>query len=185
MTFATLLSTFALFIFVIVLCVRVEPPLTVFLICSGADLVLVLRIGSSVLVKKKTIAQNGKRTSIRLVFSDEEEENPELEFNYLRRVGGSPKKFHYEELKVATNNFQTPIGRGGSGSVFKGALGDGLPVAVKRIEGELYREREFRSEIAAIVFIQHVNLVTILGYCIVPGGYRFLAYEFIQNESLC
>ncbi|ONK81632.1 uncharacterized protein A4U43_C01F31300 [Asparagus officinalis] len=184
MTFATPLSALALLIVVTVLFVRVRATLEVFFVSAGADLVLVLGVGSSVLVKKIT-AWDGERASIsRRVFSDVEEGNPELEFSYLRRVGGLPKKFHYEELEAATNNFRTPIGRGGSGSVFKGVLGDGLPVAVKRIEGELRGEREFLSEITAIVSAQHVNLVTIIGYCVVQGGYRFIVYELIQNGSL-
>ena len=91
------------------------------------------------------------------MFSDEEDP-PELEFSYLGRVRGLPNKFRCEELKAATNNFQTRIGRGGSGSVFKGIRGDGFSVAVKRVEGELHGEREFRSQITAIVSAQQPSL---------------------------
>lgn len=170
------LLTISLLAVVIMLCIRVKKTSTVFFSCIGADLVLAIGI--------RLHALRRVRTRTRPSVSDVEEEPQELEFSYLRRVGGLPKKFKYEELHAATNNFQTPIGRGGSGSVFKGVLGDGLLVAVKRIEGEVHGEREFRSEITAIVSAQHVNLVTILGYCLVPGGHRYLVYEFIQNGSL-
>ncbi|XP_020267941.1 probable receptor-like protein kinase At5g20050 [Asparagus officinalis] len=183
MAFATSLLTFILLTVVTMLCIRVKPTRTIFFICVGVDLAFVLAISSPVLVKK-IIALYRRRTRARLLLRDEEEGHTELEFTYLGRAGGLPKKFRYDELKTATNNFRTPIGRGGSGSVFKGVLGDGLPVAVKRIEGELRGEREFRSEITAIVSAQHVNLVAIIGYCLVRGGHRFLVYELLQNGSL-
>nr|CAD1842953.1 unnamed protein product [Ananas comosus var. bracteatus] len=112
------------------------------------------------------------------------EEERHLGYSFFGEVVGLPKRIPYRELKEATRNFQTPIGRGGSGSVFKGILGDGLPVAVKRIEGELRGEREFRSEITAILSVQHVSLVRIVGYCIIPRSYRFLVYEYFENGSL-
>ncbi|RVX11177.1 putative receptor-like protein kinase [Vitis vinifera] len=90
----------------------------------------------------------------------------------------------YKELEEATDNFQALIGRGASASVFRGILNDGTSVAVKRIEGEEHGEKEFKSEVAAIASVQHVNLVRLLGYCCVPGGPRFLIYDFIQNGSL-
>jgi len=77
------------------------------------------------------------------------EEEPELEFSYLRHAAVLPRRIPYEELRSATNNFHTPIRRGGSGSVFKGFLGNGLPIAVKRIEREMFGGREFRSECCA------------------------------------
>ncbi|KAM0934964.1 putative protein kinase RLK-Pelle-SD-2b family [Dioscorea sansibarensis] len=77
------------------------------------------------------------------------------------------------------------IGRGASASVFKGILEDGTQVAVKRIElGAEQADTEFRSEVSAIAAVQHVNLVRILGYCLVPTGPRFLVYDYIPNGSL-
>ncbi|XP_021741648.1 probable receptor-like protein kinase At5g20050 isoform X3 [Chenopodium quinoa] len=104
--------------------------------------------------------------------------------SFLRKVAGVPTKFRQKELELATDNFNALIGRGASGSVFKGILGDGTCVAVKRIESQERGEKEFLSEVAAIGSVQHINLVRLYGYCIVPGGPRFLVYEFIQNGSL-
>ncbi|PKI18382.1 hypothetical protein CRG98_049344, partial [Punica granatum] len=52
------------------------------------------------------------------------------------------KKFSYGELKIATRNFREEIGRGGSGIVYKGNLGDGREVAVKRL-GDVTRGEDF------------------------------------------
>ena len=96
-----------------------------------------------------------------------------------------PKNFRYEELSAATNNFENQVGRGGSGSVFRGVLGDGSQIAVKRIEGEVRGEREFWNELVAIASVQHFNLVRLLGCCLIPSDHlRFLVYEFIENGSL-
>lgn len=107
-----------------------------------------------------------------------------IEYSFLRKVAGVPIKFRYKELEEATDNFRSFIGQGASATVFKGILTDGTAVAVKRINGEERGEKEFRSEVAAIASVQHVNLVRLLGYCVNPGGTRFLVYEFIPNGSL-
>lgn len=107
-----------------------------------------------------------------------------IEYSFLRKVAGVPTKFRHREIEVATDGFRCLVGKGSSGSVFKGILSDGTPVAVKRIEGEERGEKEFRSEVTAIAGVQHVNLVRFLGYCCVPTGPRFLVYDFAPNGSL-
>lgn len=107
-----------------------------------------------------------------------------IEYSFLRKVAGVPTKFRLKELEEATQNFQSLVGQGASASVFKGILSDGTSIAVKRIEGEENGEKEFRSEVAAIGSVQHVNLVRLLGYCSVNGGPRFVVYDFIKNGSL-
>lgn len=57
-------------------------------------------------------------------------------------------------------------------------------MAVKRIDGEERGEKAFKSEVAAIASVQHVNLARLLGYCISSTGPRFLVYEFVHNGSL-
>ncbi|ONK81007.1 uncharacterized protein A4U43_C01F24240 [Asparagus officinalis] len=112
-------------------------------------------------------------------------EEIQLEYSFLRRVAGLPTKFRYRVLESATNNFRSLIGRGSSGSVFKGILEDGTVVAVKLIHGVEHGFSEFQSEISAIASVQHVNLVRLLGYCFLPdGGPRYLVYEFVANGSL-
>ncbi|RRT58849.1 hypothetical protein B296_00004744 [Ensete ventricosum] len=133
-------------------------------------------------VARRVKALRRKRGEPEQVESEEEEVH--LAHTFYREVIGLPRRFRYEELKAATEDFRTPIGRGGSGSVFKGFLGDDLPIAVKRIEGEVRGEKEFRTEITAILSVQHINLVRIIGYCLVAKSHRFLVYEFYENGSL-
>ncbi|KAJ3695229.1 hypothetical protein LUZ60_000606 [Juncus effusus] len=103
--------------------------------------------------------------------------------NFLQ-TAGLPSRFALNELNKATSNFQTPIGEGGSGAIFKGIMEDGSIVAVKRIKGQPSGEVEFRTEITIIASLQHVNLVRLLGYCLSPRGDRYLIYPFFENGSL-
>ncbi|KAH0661064.1 hypothetical protein KY284_025995 [Solanum tuberosum] len=106
-----------------------------------------------------------------------------LEHSFLRKVTGVPTRFKLKELEEGTDNFGLLVGRGSSACVFKGVLSDGASVAVKRINGEERGDKEFKSEVAAIASVQHVNLVRL--YCSVPtSGPRFLVYEYIVNGSL-
>nr|CAD1842954.1 unnamed protein product [Ananas comosus var. bracteatus] len=164
---------------VVLLCVRVKSS-TIFYVTSSLDVAAFFLYGLTAAIPRIMAWQRRDAGNSEL---DLEEER-HLGYSFLGEVVGLPKRIPYRELKEATRNFQTPIGRGGSGSVFKGILGDGLPVAVKRIEGELRGEREFRSEITAILSVQHVSLVRIVGYCIIPRSYRFLVYEYFENGSL-
>lgn len=108
-----------------------------------------------------------------------------LEYSFLRKVAGLPAQFRLEQLEAATDNFRAILGRGASASVFKGILEDGTAVAVKRIEGAQHGDREFRAEVVAIAAVQHVNLVRLLGYCLLPRpGPRYLVYGYIHNGSL-
>ncbi|PWA75056.1 protein kinase-like domain, Concanavalin A-like lectin/glucanase domain protein [Artemisia annua] len=72
-----------------------------------------------------------------------------------------------------------------SRSVFKGRLCDGTEIVVKRIQhGEEKGGKEFRSEIAAIASVQHLNLVRLFGCCVENNNVYYLAYDFIPNGSL-
>ncbi|RCV20122.1 hypothetical protein SEVIR_4G029700v4 [Setaria viridis] len=107
-----------------------------------------------------------------------------VEYSFFRKVAGLPSRFSLEALAAATDDFQCVIGRGSSGTVFKGILDDGTAVAVKRIDGSPHVDKEFRSEVSAIGSVQHVSLVRLLGFCLVRNGPRFLVYEFMENGSL-
>ncbi|KAF6151958.1 hypothetical protein GIB67_010532 [Kingdonia uniflora] len=105
----------------------------------------------------------------------------------LRELVGHPGKFCYEDLKMATNDFQFKLGSGASGSVFKGYLTDGTPVAVKRVEWADYGERVYEAEISAIPSVQHDHLVCIRGYCshmTEAGRVFFIVYDLFHNGSL-
>ncbi|KAJ3691480.1 hypothetical protein LUZ61_020644 [Rhynchospora tenuis] len=105
------------------------------------------------------------------------------QFNILE-MAGLPTRFTVKDLETATQNFQTPIGEGASGAVFKGTFADGSTIAVKRIKWQQSGETEFRTEITIIASLQHVNLVRLLGYCLSSRGDRYLIYQFFENGSL-
>ncbi|GLJ27725.1 hypothetical protein SUGI_0544110 [Cryptomeria japonica] len=93
------------------------------------------------------------------------------------------RMFSYMELKIATRNFRSKLGRGGFGSVFKGSLTDGTLVAVKQLEGSRPHEKQFRAEISSLGNIQHANLIRLRGFC-AEGSRRLLVYDYMPNGSL-
>ncbi|KAI0509974.1 hypothetical protein KFK09_010574 [Dendrobium nobile] len=96
------------------------------------------------------------------------------------------KLFSYNALRSATDNFHqsNKIGRGGFGTVYKGILKDGTPIAAKVLSAESKQGiKEFLNEINAIANVKHPNLVLLLGCC-VQGVNRILVYEYVENSSL-
>ncbi|KAK9099876.1 hypothetical protein Scep_023306 [Stephania cephalantha] len=95
--------------------------------------------------------------------------------------------FSYQTLKKATKNFHPAyqLGRGGFGPVYKGKLGDGRTIAVKKLLLDKSRqgESEFLAEVRTITSIQHKNLVRLIGCCS-DGPERLLVYEYMKNRSL-
>ncbi|KAK3210843.1 hypothetical protein Dsin_015549 [Dipteronia sinensis] len=172
-------TVIALIIFIIIARVSLKLSNAFFLIL-GADIAIILAVFACMIIRTR---YNRRRKLLETQLVSEGREL-RIEYSFLRKVAGVPTKFRSKELEEATDNFQALLGRGASASVFKGILKDGTSVAVKRIEGEEHGEKEFKSEVAAIASVQHVHLVRLIGYCIVPGGPRFLVYEFIPNGSL-
>lgn len=96
------------------------------------------------------------------------------------------QRFTYKELKTATADFDDAnvIGKGGSGTVFRGVVKDGKLFAVKRLDSfSLQTEREFHNELQILGGLRSPFLVTLLGYC-VEKNKRFLVYEYMPNKSL-
>lgn len=99
-------------------------------------------------------------------------------------IPGLPTRFTYEQVEEITGNFETKIGSGGFGSVYKGELTDKGEVAVKKIEGVgVQGRKEFCTEIAVIGNIHHVNLVRLRGYC-AQSSHRLLIYEYMNRGSI-
>ncbi|CAL8176388.1 unnamed protein product [Prunus armeniaca] len=98
-----------------------------------------------------------------------------------------PRRFSYEELVAATNDFANDrrLGQGGSGKVYKGIIQHlGCTVAVKRIvpESEHY-EKVFINEVKIISRLIHRNLVQFIGWCHEQGE-CLLVYAYMPNGSL-
>ncbi|XP_024161732.1 G-type lectin S-receptor-like serine/threonine-protein kinase At5g35370 isoform X1 [Rosa chinensis] len=99
-------------------------------------------------------------------------------------IPGLPKRFDFEELEVATDNFKTLIGSGGFGAVYKGILRDKTVVAVKKITNVgVQGKKDFCAEIAVIGNVHHANLVKLKGFC-AQGRRRLLVYEYMNRGSL-
>ncbi|XP_062203762.1 rust resistance kinase Lr10-like isoform X2 [Phragmites australis] len=94
-----------------------------------------------------------------------------------------PTRYTFSEVKKITRRFKEKVGQGGFGSVYKGQLPNGVPVAVKMLENSTGEGQEFINEVATIGQIHHANIVCLLGFCS-EGTRRALIYEFMPNESL-
>lgn len=94
----------------------------------------------------------------------------------------------YEELREATNNFESAsvLGEGGFGKVFKGILSDGTSVAIKRLtNGGQQGDKEFLAEVEMLSRLHHRNLVKLVGYYSNrESSQNLLCYELVPNGSL-
>ncbi|KAF8038323.1 hypothetical protein BT93_B0993 [Corymbia citriodora subsp. variegata] len=102
------------------------------------------------------------------------------------RIATGALTFNYSELHNATNGFSldNKLGQGGFGIVYKGILGDGRLVAVKKLSVTSDQgNNQFLAEISTISAVQHRNLVKLYGCC-VHDDKQLLVYEFLENSSL-
>ncbi|KAJ1284869.1 hypothetical protein BS78_03G238300, partial [Paspalum vaginatum] len=108
---------------------------------------------------------------------------PRIE-SFLQKNGNlHPKRYTYADVKRMTKYFAMKLGQGGFGSVYRGNLSDGRQVAVKILKDTKGDGEEFMNEVASISRTSHVNIVTLLGFCL-QGSKRALIYEFMPNGSL-
>eukprot|EP01018_Ginkgo_biloba_P032900 Gb_28844 [translate_table: standard] len=76
------------------------------------------------------------------------------------------------------------LGKSGLGIVYKVVLGNGIPVAVRRLgEGGAQRFKEFEAEVQAIGRIRHPNIVKLRAYYWAADE-KLLICDFIPNGSL-
>ncbi|CAM0878811.1 unnamed protein product [Alopecurus aequalis] len=103
----------------------------------------------------------------------------------LKKYGSlAPRRYRYSELKKITNSFRDKLGEGGYGTVYSGTLpGDRRKVAVKFLHHSGPKGEEFLNEVIIIGRTSHVNIVTLLGFCL-EGSKRALVYENMPNGSL-
>ncbi|XP_048328945.1 LEAF RUST 10 DISEASE-RESISTANCE LOCUS RECEPTOR-LIKE PROTEIN KINASE-like 2.4 isoform X2 [Ziziphus jujuba] len=93
------------------------------------------------------------------------------------------KRYRFSDIKQMTISFKEKLGRGGYGDVYKGKLLDGRLVAVKLLNESKGNGEEFINEVASISRTSHINVVTLVGFCL-EGNKRALVYEFMSNGSL-
>ncbi|KAK8453422.1 hypothetical protein SEVIR_5G281100v4 [Setaria viridis] len=108
---------------------------------------------------------------------------PRIE-SFLQKNGNlHPKRYSYADVKRMTKSFAVKLGQGGFGAVYKGNLSNGSQVAVKMLKDVKGDGEEFMNEVASISRTSHVNVVTLLGFCL-EGSKRALIYEYMPNGSL-
>ena len=105
------------------------------------------------------------------------------------KKGTGPRRFLYNELAHATNDFndKEKLGQGGFGGVYRGFLRDlDSIVAIKRVsEGSRQGIKEYVSEVKIISQLRHKNLVQLIGWCHERSkGQLLLVYDFMPNGSL-
>ncbi|CAL4994747.1 unnamed protein product [Urochloa decumbens] len=105
-------------------------------------------------------------------------------------------------LKTITDDFSDDlqIGRGGFSVVYKGFVGNGRTVAVKKLSNSIdIDETKYNQEVGCLMTIRHKNIVRFLGYCANTHGkildhegklvmadvrHRLLCFEYLCNGSL-
>ncbi|KAF3777536.1 Calcium/calmodulin-regulated receptor-like kinase 1 [Nymphaea thermarum] len=101
----------------------------------------------------------------------------------LTSMSGIPK-YSYRDLQKATHNFNTLIGQGAFGSVYKAEMPGGETVAVKVLaKNSKQGEKEFQTEVVLLGRLHHRNLVNLVGYC-TEKGQNMLVYVYMCNGSL-
>ncbi|CAN4097583.1 unnamed protein product [Withania somnifera] len=82
-------------------------------------------------------------------------------------------------------NKDCELGRGGFGAVYRTVLGDGMPVAIKKliVSGLVKSQGDFKKEVKKLGKIHHPNVVALQGYYWTQS-LQLLIYEFISGGNL-
>ncbi|KAG6398676.1 hypothetical protein SASPL_140143 [Salvia splendens] len=92
--------------------------------------------------------------------------------------------YKINDIEKATDSLSPKnlIGRGQFGEVYKGKLGDGSLIAVKKV---IDTELEFVSEVEIITSLRHRNLVPLRGCCVDDTTHqKYLIYDYMPNGNL-
>ncbi|XP_042509493.1 receptor-like cytosolic serine/threonine-protein kinase RBK1 [Macadamia integrifolia] len=141
-------------------------------------------------IKRKSVRRFSSfpRRSLRRKLARIRSAEERIEYEEPTMPKPSWRNFSYEELAAATDNFSSEklIGKGGHAEVYKGCLGDGQVVAVKRLtrkeKAEEERIADFLSELGIIAHINHPNAARLLGFGVEQGLH--LVLDFSSHGSL-
>jgi serine/threonine protein kinase len=85
-------------------------------------------------------------------------------------------------LHTLTDNL---VGKGGHSEVYKGLIGQGQLVAVKRLKQSNSQDQlmnEFLMELGMLCQLSHPNITRFVGYCSDNGLY--LVFQYLERGSL-
>jgi len=89
--------------------------------------------------------------------------------------------FKEEDIRIITNNYNTFLGKGAFGEVYKGVLDDNSLVAVKKYIHNV--KEDFAKEVIVHCQINHRNVVRLIGYCIGENALMMVT-EYISRGNL-
>jgi serine/threonine protein kinase len=89
--------------------------------------------------------------------------------------------FKEEDIRIITNNYDTLLGKGAFGEVYKGVLDDNSSVAVKRYIHNV--KESFAKEMIIHCHINHRNVVRLIGCCIGENALMMVT-EYISRGNL-
>ncbi|KAJ4774458.1 hypothetical protein LUZ62_058715 [Rhynchospora pubera] len=126
--------------------------------------------------------------------SDDKVQNPPSPYELQKKktsfeVISGNVRFTWDEILRATSWFAPDliVGEGGSSIVYRGKLDNGKDVAVKRAKknanDEHLTNESFRTEIATLQQISHINLVGFYGYLLFEDE-KIIVLEWVTNGNL-
>ncbi|KAH6827464.1 hypothetical protein C2S53_002501 [Perilla frutescens var. hirtella] len=152
-------------------------------------LIVGLSVGLPILILALALAMYvlWKRKKKHMGLADHDESFSDSSMDNELETDTGPKKFTYEELAFATDNFdeELKLGEGGFGAVYRGLLrATNTYIAVKKVsKGSKQGRKEYAAEVKIISQLRHMNLVQLMGWCH-QRAELLLVYEFMPNKSL-
>nr|XP_023920490.1 probable LRR receptor-like serine/threonine-protein kinase At1g05700 [Quercus suber] len=116
-------------------------------------------------------------------YKNKVETKSNIQTKSLESIDSMQRQFTYADLVRITNNFETVLGKGGSGQVYQGCIDD-TQVAVKVFSlSSVQGYQQFQAEVKLLMRVHHRNLTTLVGYCYEETSMG-LVYEYMANGDL-
>lgn len=102
-------------------------------------------------------------------------------------LAGCRKAFTFKEVEEFCEGFINLVGESPCHCVYKGILGDGTEIAVKRtkeiVASSIDVEKSYRFQVDLLSRIHHRHIVNLIGFC-EENQHRMLVFQYAPNGSL-